>query len=77
MSRTIIYLGLDIHKDSITIALLPDGAPAPGRVERLPNDLAKSPKEAWPRVSDPAPRPGSGPRWTPKTGHTSTAEIRP
>ncbi len=41
MSRSIIYLGLDVHKDSITIAVLPEGAPAPGRVERLPNDLAK------------------------------------
>jgi len=41
MSRSIIYLGLDVHKDSITIAVLPEGAPAPTRVERLPNDLAK------------------------------------
>jgi len=41
MSRTIIYLGLDVHKDSITIAVLPEGAPAPSRVERLLNDLAK------------------------------------
>jgi len=41
MSRSIIYLGLDVHKDSITIAVLPAGAPAPTRVERLPNDLAK------------------------------------
>jgi transposase len=36
-----IYLGLDVHKDSVTIAVLPDGAIAPTRVERLPNDLAK------------------------------------
>ena len=35
MSRTIIYLGLDVHKDSITIAVLPEDAPAPSRVERL------------------------------------------
>ena len=41
MSRSIIYLGLDVHQDSITIAVLPAGAPAPTRVERLPNDLAK------------------------------------
>jgi len=41
MSGTIIYLGLDVHKDSVTIAVLPEGAPAPSRVERLPNDLAK------------------------------------
>ncbi|MGH8509874.1 MAG: IS110 family transposase, partial [Gammaproteobacteria bacterium] len=41
MSRSIIYLGLDVHKDSITIAVLPAGAVAPMRVERLPNDLTK------------------------------------
>jgi len=41
MSRSIIYLGLDVHKDSITIAVLPAEAPAPTRVERLPNDLTK------------------------------------
>jgi len=41
MSRSIIYLGLDVHKDSITIAVLPEGAPAPIQVERLPNDVAK------------------------------------
>jgi transposase len=40
-ARAIIYLGLDVHKDSITIAVLPDHAPAPERVERIPNDLAK------------------------------------
>jgi transposase len=36
-----IYLGLDVHKDSITMAILPEHAPAPERVERLPNDLRK------------------------------------
>jgi hypothetical protein len=36
-----IYLGLDVHKDSVTIAVLPSDAIAPTRVERLPNDLAK------------------------------------
>jgi transposase len=35
----IIYLGLDVHKDSLTIAVLPRDAKAPTRVERLPNDL--------------------------------------
>ncbi len=34
-----IYLGMDVHKDSITIAVLPAGATAPTRLERLPNDL--------------------------------------
>lgn len=41
MSRSIITLGMDVHKDSITLAVLPDGAPAPTRLDRLPNDLAK------------------------------------
>jgi transposase len=40
-ARSIIYLGLDVHKDSITIAVLPAGAKTPSRVERLPNDLPK------------------------------------
>ena len=39
--RSIIYLGMDVHKESITIAVLPEGAKAPTRVERLPNDLPK------------------------------------
>src|SRR5947207_15947767 len=37
--RSIIYLGMDVHKDSITIAVLPATARVPTRVERLPNDL--------------------------------------
>jgi hypothetical protein len=37
----IIYLGLDVHKDSITIAVLPMGAKAPTHLERLPNELPK------------------------------------
>jgi transposase len=32
---------MDVHKDSITIAVLPAGAKAPTRLERLPNDLPK------------------------------------
>lgn len=32
---------MDVHKDSITIAVLPVGAKTPTRLERLPNDLAK------------------------------------
>lgn len=40
-ARSIIYLGMDVHKDSITIAILPAGAKAPTRVERLPNELPK------------------------------------
>lgn len=40
-TRTTIYLGMDVHKDSITIAVLPEGAPAPTRVERLSSELMK------------------------------------
>ena len=41
VARSIIYLGMDVHKDSITIAVLPQGAKTPTRLERLPNDLPK------------------------------------
>jgi transposase len=41
VTRSIIYLGMDVHKDSITIAVLPDEAKAPTRLDRLPNDLPK------------------------------------
>jgi len=40
-ARTIIYLGMDVHKDSITIAVLPGDAKTPTQLERLPNDLPK------------------------------------
>ena len=40
-SRSIIYLGLDVHKESITVAVLPATAKIPTRLERLPNDLSK------------------------------------
>lgn len=40
-SSSIIYLGLDVHQESITVAVLPEGASAPTRVERLSSDLAK------------------------------------
>jgi transposase len=40
-ARSIIYLGLDVHKESLTIAVLPATATAPTRVERLPNELPK------------------------------------
>lgn len=43
-ARSIIYLGMDVHKDSITIAVLPAGAKAPMRLEKLPNDLPKRKK---------------------------------
>lgn len=39
--RSIIYLGMDVHKDSITIAVLPAGTKAATRVDRLPNEATK------------------------------------
>lgn len=36
-----LYVGLDVHKDSVTAAVLPAGAAAPTRVDTLPNDPAK------------------------------------
>lgn len=41
LTLSIIYLGMDVHKGSITIAVLPEGAKSPTRVERMPNDLTK------------------------------------
>jgi len=38
---SIIYLGMDVHKESITIAVLPTDAKAPTQVDRLPNDIPK------------------------------------
>jgi len=38
---SIIYVGMDVHKDSITLAILPATAKTPTRLERLPNDLQK------------------------------------
>ena len=37
----IIYFGLGVHKDSVTIAVLPADAPAPTRIDKYPNDFAK------------------------------------
>jgi transposase len=36
-----MYLGLDVHKDTLTIAVLPADAPAPTRLDQLPHDLPK------------------------------------
>ena len=41
MSRPILYLGMDVHKESVTIAVLPAEAASPTHVERLPNDFVK------------------------------------
>ena len=40
-ARSMIYLGMDVHKDSITIAVLPQSAKTPTRLEKLANDLPK------------------------------------
>lgn len=40
-ARSIIYLGIEVHKDSITIAVLSEGAKAPTHLDRLPNDLSR------------------------------------
>ena len=32
---------MDVHKDSITIAVLPEAAKTPTQLKRLPNDLPK------------------------------------
>lgn len=37
----IIYLGLDVHKETVTIAVLPAKAKAPTRIDTYPNDFAK------------------------------------
>lgn len=38
---SILYLGLDVHKDSVTIAVLPAEASVPTQLERVPYDLKK------------------------------------
>ena len=40
-AASIIYVGMDVHKDSITIAVLPAAAKTPTRLDRLPNELPK------------------------------------
>ena len=38
---SMICLGMDVHKDSITIAVLPQSAKTPTRLDKLANDLPK------------------------------------
>lgn len=40
-TRPIIYVGMDVHKDSITLAVLPSDAKLPTRIDKLPNEQAK------------------------------------
>ena len=37
-STPTVYVGLDVHKDSVVSAVLPAGAKEPTEVERLPNE---------------------------------------
>jgi transposase len=39
-SSSTVYVGMDVHKDSVMVAVLPEQAPQPIAVDRLPNDLA-------------------------------------
>lgn len=41
MSRSIIHVGMDVHKDTIMIALYVHDAPEPELVQMLPNDLGR------------------------------------
>jgi len=36
-----LYVGMDVHKDSVMVAVLPETAPEPTLVKRLPNDVGK------------------------------------
>ena len=36
-----LYVGMDVHKDTVMVAVLPEGAPEPTMVKRLPNEAAR------------------------------------
>ncbi len=36
-----IFIGMDVHKESVTLAVLPASAKTPTHVDRVPNDLPK------------------------------------
>lgn len=38
MSSPMLYVGMDVHKDSVMVAVLPAGAKEPTEVERVPNE---------------------------------------
>ena len=40
-AKGIIFLGLDVHKESVTIAVLPADATAPTRIDKYSSDFAK------------------------------------
>lgn len=41
MSAPILYVGMDVHKDSVTVAVFAGQGREPSRLEKLPNDTAK------------------------------------
>jgi len=41
MSSTIIWIGMDVHKDTVMVAVYVDGASEPEVVKQLPNDRGK------------------------------------
>ena len=41
MSETNLFVGMDVHKDSVMVAVLPAGAAEPTLVKRLPNEARK------------------------------------
>ena len=50
-SSSILYLGLDVHKDSVTIAVLPSTARAPTEVLKVPNELPRL-RRAFARLAE-------------------------
>jgi len=38
-----IHVGMEVHKDTVMIAVLPEGVDTPTIVKQLPNDEAKLP----------------------------------
>ena len=77
-ARSIIYLGMDVHKDSITIAVLPATAKSPTRLERLPNDLPKLKRflDRAARTASCAPATRRAARGTCCTGRCATGATR-
>lgn len=58
VATPIIYLGLDVHTNSVTIAVLPADATAPTRIDTYPNNFAKLTTTLWV-----TPRRASNGRW--------------
>ena len=41
MAQSTIFVGMDVHQDSVMVAVLPEGAQECEEVRKLPHDLAK------------------------------------